>query len=129
MLCFLQASLTAFTTSPLPSIQGLFFTECSVYLLGHKQNPSWCLQVKISPFKPASFITATHCSASKAVGLKTSGLSSPKPHSLSVKVLVVKCTNAYCDQGKHAVNHQSIESMHALLLLFDFGLHSISHIV
>jgi len=31
-----------------------------------------------------------------AVGLKTDSLSSPYPHSLSVKVLVVKCTNAYC---------------------------------
>ena len=50
-----QASEISRTTSPLPSFQGLFFTECSVYLLGQRQKPSWCLQVSIRPRMPAAF--------------------------------------------------------------------------
>jgi len=80
--------------SPLPFRQGLFLTECSVYLLGHRQKPSWCLAVRIIIFMPASLQTLTHCRLSSCVGLKMDGFSVPSPHSLSVKVLTVKCIKA-----------------------------------
>ena len=41
---------------------------------------------------PASFAVRAHCPASNAVGAKTSGLSSPRPHSRSVNVFTVKWT-------------------------------------
>ena len=63
---------------------------CSVYLDGHKQNPSWCLQVRISPFIPPSAAVFAHCLASNSVGLKIASDSVPSPHSLPVKVFTVK---------------------------------------
>src|SRR5579872_5530174 len=80
------ASEIARTTSPLPERHELFATEWSVVLVGHRQKPSWCLQVRITPRIPASAKALTMASASKAVGLKTPGSSSPYPHSLLVKV-------------------------------------------
>ncbi len=35
-----HASATSRTTSPFPSRHRLCLTECSVYALGHRQNPS-----------------------------------------------------------------------------------------
>src|SRR5215218_4552368 len=92
---FLHASDTSFTTSPFPSFQWLFFTECLVYLLGHKQKPSWCLAVRIAPLNPASFKVCIHCSAFNSVGLNRVSDSLPSPHSRPVKVLVVKCIKAF----------------------------------
>ena len=66
----------------------------SVYLLGQRQRPSWCLAVMITIRIPASRMTFTHWRASNAVGLKTEGLSVPVPHSRFVKVFVPKWTNA-----------------------------------
>src|SRR3954462_8289230 len=80
--------------SPLPFLYGLFFIECSVYWVGHKQNPSWCLQVRIICLKPVSFSTRAHCMASVPAGLNNFSLSLPRPHSRSVNVLMVKCTKA-----------------------------------
>jgi len=87
MPCRRHASDISFTISPFPLRQGLFLTECSVYFDSQRQNPSWCLQVRISPAMPASVAVPTIWSASNAVGANTSGDSSPYPHSLSVKVL------------------------------------------
>ena len=36
--------------SPLPFLYGLFFIECSVYLVGHKQCPATCLAVSTAYF-------------------------------------------------------------------------------
>ena len=82
------------TTSPRPSIQREFFTECSVVWVGQRQNPSWCLAVSITIPKPASRSVSTHWSVSISVGANTSGDSLPSPHSLSVNVLTVKWMNA-----------------------------------
>ncbi|MEZ4638007.1 MAG: hypothetical protein R2856_24110 [Caldilineaceae bacterium] len=49
-----QASAISRTTSPCPLRHGLRFTECSVYFDGHRQKPSWCLQVRIRPVMLAS---------------------------------------------------------------------------
>ena len=66
----------------------------SVCLLGHRQKPSWCLQVRMRPFIPEALMASTHWSAFMPVGLKMAGFSVPSPHSLSVKVFTVKCTKA-----------------------------------
>jgi hypothetical protein len=45
----------------------------------------------MTPLLPAAFRVSTIASASKALGLKIDGSSSPVPHSLSVNVFTVKC--------------------------------------
>ena len=46
------------------------------------------------PLIPASFATRAHCRQSSSVGWKVAGSSDPFPHSSSVKVFMLKCTNA-----------------------------------
>ena len=69
--------------------------QYSVSWDGHKQNPSWCLAVKMTPFIPACTKVFTHCSQSSLVGLKVMGSVSPYPHYRSLKVLSPKTTKAY----------------------------------
>src|SRR5215831_1660240 len=69
------ASETSRTTSPLALRHALERTQCLVVLVGHKQKPSWCLAVRITPAMPAAANAATIASASKAAGLKTDGSS------------------------------------------------------
>ena len=87
---FSQLSESIFTTSPLPFIQGLFLTLCSVVEVCHRQNPSWCFAVMITPVEPEFFIISHHWSVSRAVGLNVAGSSFPVPHCTPVKVFIPK---------------------------------------
>ena len=49
----------------------------SVNFDGYRQNPSWCLQVRINAFIPPAAAVRTIWSASKSVGLNSASLSSP----------------------------------------------------
>ena len=60
-----------------PSRHALAATECPVVAVGHRQKPSWCLAVRITPRNPACASVPTIWSGSKSVGAKTSGDSSP----------------------------------------------------
>jgi hypothetical protein len=51
--------------------------ECSVVLVGQRQKPSWCLQVRITPLMPASASAETMASGSNFTGWKRFGSSSP----------------------------------------------------
>ena len=68
--------------------------EWPVVLVGHRQKPSWCLHVRITPFMPPAFRSLMMASASKSVGAKMFGSSSPSPHSRPVKVFTVKWRKA-----------------------------------
>ena len=89
-----QASTNSPTTSPWPFFQGLFRTQCSVYLLGQRQKPSWCFAVRIIRVMPADLAARTHWRASSSVGLNCAGFSVPSPHSRSVKVFMPKWMKA-----------------------------------
>src|ERR1035438_6069939 len=65
------------TMSPSPDFQELLLMLCSVVLVGHRQKPSWCLQVRMTPRMPAAARALIMASASNAVGLKMLGFSSP----------------------------------------------------
>ena len=61
-----------------------------VRALGQRQNPSWCLQVRIRPRMPAVARLSTHWSASSCAGSNRAGSSCPRPHSRSVMVFMPK---------------------------------------
>src|ERR1700722_1649517 len=90
----LQGSATSRAISPRPFLEGLFLIVCSVYLLGQRQKPSWCLHVSITCFIPASLAVLTHCRASSLEGLNKESSSFPSPHSLSVEVMMPKWKKA-----------------------------------
>ena len=81
-----MASVNIFTTSPLPPIQGLFFTEKSVYADGHRQNPKLCLVVNMACLNPPLLRLFTHSVASRFVGLKSEAASAVFPCSVPSKV-------------------------------------------
>ena len=89
-----QASDTSLTTSPVPLRHGLFFTHCSVYLLGQRQKPSWCLQVRIRSLHPRGFAGGDPLVGVERRGIEQLGSSLPSPHSRSVKVLMPKWVNS-----------------------------------
>ncbi|EFJ27238.1 hypothetical protein SELMODRAFT_412224 [Selaginella moellendorffii] len=60
---------------------------------GHRQNPSWCLTVRITSCAPAAWAASIYCDAFNRSGLKIEGDSWPDPRSESVNVLTPKWKN------------------------------------